>query len=112
MKKNFISVIVLLLLFSCGKKKGPLKELEKEKTVRNNTSKNIVKNMIITPLQIDPQQLRFWALREFWAHASECISLGMPFQYPPRPEKRACQGSSATEKYSRQLVLEGPSLFF
>ena len=43
MKKNFISVIVLLLLFSCGTKQVPLKELEKEKTVRNNTSKNIVK---------------------------------------------------------------------
>ena len=43
MKKNFISVIVLLLLFSCGTKKGPLKEVEKEKTVTNKTPKNIVK---------------------------------------------------------------------
>ena len=66
----------------------------------------------ITPLQNDPQQLRFWALREFWANTFECISLETPFQYPPRPENGACQGSSATEKYSRQLVLEGPSLCF
>ena len=62
-------------------------------------------------MQNDPQQLRFWALREFWAHAFECISLGMPFQYPPRPENRACQGPSATVKYSRQLVLVSFILF-
>ena len=43
MKKNFISVIVLMLLFSCGTKKVPLKEVEKEKTVTNKTPKNIVK---------------------------------------------------------------------
>ena len=43
MKKNFISVIVLMLLFSCGTKKVPLKEVEKEKTVTNKIPKNIVK---------------------------------------------------------------------
>ena len=50
----------------------------------------------ITPWQNDPQQLRFLTLRDFWIHSFECISLGMSFQYPPRPKNKACQGSSAT----------------
>lgn len=43
MNKKFISIIVLMLLFSCGTKKVPLKKVEKEKTVLNKTPKNIVK---------------------------------------------------------------------
>ena len=66
------------------------------------------KAKIITPWQNDPQQLRFLTLREFWIHSFECISLGMPCQYPPRPKVKACQGSCATVQYSRQLELEGP----
>ena len=50
----------------------------------------------IAPWQNDPQQLRFLILREFWVQSFECISLEMPFQYPPRPKNKACQGSSAT----------------
>ena len=50
----------------------------------------------ITPWQNDPQQLRFLILREFCIQSFECISLGMPFKYPPRPKNKACQGFSAT----------------
>ena len=52
----------------------------------------------------------FWGSMRVKLHIAYVISLGMPFQHPPRPENGACQGSSATEKYSRQLVLKGPSL--
>ena len=42
MKKYFISIVVLIL-FSCGTRNISLKEVEKEETAKNNSSKNIVK---------------------------------------------------------------------
>ena len=58
--------------------------------------------------KMTPQQLRFWALRNYSIPSFECISSGMPCQYLPWPKNEACEGSSATVWYSRQLVLEGP----
>ena len=51
----------------------------------------------ITPLQNDPQQLRFWAMRNFPIYPFERISIGMLRQYPPWPKNKACERFSATE---------------
>ena len=79
-----------------SKEELPFVETPEKKRLRlHKTSKIIKKNII--PLQNDPQQLRFWAMRNFPIHPFERISLGMLRQYPPWPKNEACERFSATE---------------